>query len=55
MPWRFQMHARDEGATFSVMATFDARLHDPDVVRRMMRELCTASRVYGNKAGDTPL
>ena len=36
MPWRFQMHVRDEGATFSGLATFDARLHDPELVRRMV-------------------
>ena len=36
MPWRFQMRVRDEGKAFSVLAKFDARLHDPSLVRRMM-------------------
>ena len=37
MPWRFQMRVRDEGGAFSGRAKFDARLHDPPLVRRMMR------------------
>jgi len=37
MPWRFQMRVRDEGGAFSGLARFDARLHDPYLVRRMMR------------------
>jgi Condensation domain/TubC N-terminal docking domain len=38
MPWRFQMRVRDEGKAFSGLARFDARLHDPHLVRRMMRD-----------------
>ena len=37
MPWRFQMRVRDGGGAFSGRAKFDARLHDPPLVRRMMR------------------
>jgi non-ribosomal peptide synthetase component F len=37
MPWRFQMRVRDGGAAFSGRAKFDARLHDPQLVRRMVR------------------
>jgi Condensation domain len=37
MPWRFQMRVRDGGAAFSGRAKFDACLHDPPLVRRMMR------------------
>jgi non-ribosomal peptide synthetase component F len=37
MPWRFQMRVRDSRGRFSGLAKFDARLHDPHLVRRMMR------------------
>ena len=37
MPWGFQMRVRDEGSAFSLRAKFDARLHDPSLVRRMLR------------------
>jgi amino acid adenylation domain-containing protein len=37
MPWRFQMRVRDEGRAFSGRAKFNACLHDPHLVRRMMR------------------
>jgi hypothetical protein len=37
MPWRFQMRVRDGGGRFAGRAKFDARLHDPSLVRRMMR------------------
>ncbi len=36
MPWGFQMRVRDEKKAFSVRAKFDARLHDPRRVRRMI-------------------
>ena len=36
MPWRFQMRVHDGGGAFSGRAKFDARLHDPSLVRRMM-------------------
>lgn len=37
MPWRLQVHVRDEGGAFSGWTTFDARIHDPTLVRTMMR------------------
>jgi hypothetical protein len=37
MPWRFAMRVRDEGRAFSGRAKFNACLHDPPLVRRMMR------------------
>jgi len=37
MPWRFQMRVRDGGGAFSGRAKFDACLHDPLRVRKMMR------------------
>ena len=37
MPWNFQMRVRREGNAFCGRAKFDARLHDPDRVRIMMR------------------
>ncbi len=37
MPWRFQMRVREGKGKFSGLARFDARLHHPDRVRRMMR------------------
>jgi hypothetical protein len=37
MPWRFQMRVRDGGRAFYGRAKFDARLHDPQLVRRMVR------------------
>ena len=37
MPWRFQMQVRDAGRVFCGWAKFDARLHDPQLVRRMVR------------------
>jgi non-ribosomal peptide synthetase component F len=37
MPWRFQMRVRDGGRAFHGRAKFDARLHDPQGVRMMMR------------------
>ncbi|HEY5812769.1 MAG TPA: condensation domain-containing protein, partial [Terrimicrobiaceae bacterium] len=37
MPWRFSLRVRDEGGVFSGLAKFDARLHDPHLVRKMMR------------------
>ena len=37
MPWRFQMRVRDSRGKLSGLARFDARLHDPYLVRRMMR------------------
>ena len=36
MPWRFQMHVRDQGGAFHGLATFDARVYDPELVRRMV-------------------
>ena len=38
MPWKLQIHVRDEGEAFCGWTTFDARLHDPQLVRRMMRD-----------------
>jgi hypothetical protein len=37
MPWRFQMGVRDARGKLSGFANFDTRLHDPLLVRRMMR------------------
>lgn len=37
MPWRFQMRVRDGGRAFYGRAKFDARIHDPQGVRIMMR------------------
>ena len=37
MPWNFQMGVHDGGCAFSGRAKFDARLHDPALVRRMVR------------------
>jgi hypothetical protein len=37
MPWRFQIRVRDTKGKLSGLANFDARMHDPHLVRRMMR------------------
>ena len=51
MPWRFQMRVRDQGEVFSGLVMFDARLHDPYLVRRMVRNYVRLLEAVVRKPG----
>ena len=55
MPWRFQMQVRDAGRVFCGWAKFDARLHDPQLVRRMVRNYVRLLEAVVRRAGVAPL